>query len=292
MQGHSHMSQTPVPESHKHTMERLEALRHTSPSGVDYWMAREIGPALGYGVWGRFEPVINRAMSALQASGLDPSHQFARADKMMERGKGAQVAGRDYFVTRGACYLIAMNGDPSKSEIAAAQLYFANRTRQAELIEVLAADEKRLELRDKVTGSMKRVSGVAQAAGVASNRQGIFHEQRYRGLYNNSSAAVKAAKGIAPSDNLFDRAGPLELSAHDFQMNLAADIIEKERVKGERQAFDKNLEVARHVRSTIEQSGGTLPEKLPLQEHIKEVRKRITGRRTKSIPAGKNSTTE
>ncbi len=88
-------------------------------------------------------------------------------------------------------------------------------------------------------------------------------------------------KGLKRSDNLFDRAGPLELSAHDFQMNLAANIISKENVFGEQAAFHKNLEVARHVRKTISESGGTLPEHLPLAEHIKDVRKRLTGRRTK-----------
>ena len=283
------MSQPSLPPAYKPTMERLEALKRTSERGVDYWMARDIGVPLGYEVWARFEPVVLRAGAAMQASGIDPSHHIVQTDKMMERGKGARVAGRDYFLTRAACYLIAMNGDGTKPEIAAAQLYFAVRTRQAELAAALAEDEKRLELRDKVAGSMRRVSGVAHAAGVTSARQGLFHEQRYRGLYNAPSAAVKIGKGLSPAENLFDRAVPLELSAHDFQMNLAADIISKEHVRGEAAAVTRNLDVARHVRRTIEQSGGTLPEDLPLVEHIKVVRKRVTGRKTRAIrppPAG------
>ncbi len=265
-------------------MEQLEASKRTSPKGVGYWMARDLGPILGYETWARFEPVIGRATDALQANGVDPSHHIVQTSKMMGRGGGAQTEGRDYFLTRAASYLIAMNGDPSKQEIATAQAYFAAQTRRMEEQDTKARDAKRLELRDKVSGSMRRVSGAAKQAGVANQRQALFHEQRYVGLYGASSAQVKSRKGLKPGDVLFDRAGPLELSAHDFQMNLAADILAKEGIQGEQAAISKNLEVAHHVRATIKTSGGTLPEALPLEEDIKVVRKRLTGRRTKPLP--------
>jgi hypothetical protein len=50
------------------------------------------------------------------------------------------------------------------------------------------------------------------------------------------------------------------------------------------------LEVARHVRRTIKNSGGTLPEYHPLEEHIAEVRKRVTGKRTNVLPRPKPPT--
>jgi DNA-damage-inducible protein D len=96
------------------------------------------------------------------------------------------------------------------------------------------ADERRLELRDRVSQSHKRVSKVAQGAGVRSASQGIFHDHRYRGLYGSPLKEVKAKKGIGEKENLMDRAGPLELSANDFQMNLAAEVIEREGVKRKR----------------------------------------------------------
>ena len=272
-------------------MERLEAAKRTTGGGVDYWMAREIGPILGYERWDGFEPVIQRATDAIRESGADPSHLIRPAPKLMGGGKGAQQTGRDYFLARGACYLVALNGDPVKSEVAAAQVYFAIQTRRMEEAEAMSEDEKRLELRDKVAGSMKRVSSVAKTSGVSNARQPVFHDQRYVGLYGYSASQVKTSKGLAPKDNLFDRAGPLELSAHDFQMNLAADILSKDRISGEQAAITKNLEVARHVRRTIRESGGTLPENLPLAEDIGDVRKRVTGRRTKALPKTKSPST-
>lgn len=265
------------------TMQKLEQLKRISKQGTDYWKAREINLILGYPAFDKFQPVIERAREALIANNVDDSHHIARTSKLMGGGKGSQREGVDYFLTRAACYLIAMNGDSSKPQIAAAQAYFAVQTRRMEETDMQLRDEKRLELRDKVSGSMKRVSAVAQEAGVASRRQGIFHEQRYLGLYDARSSVVKELKGLAPGDNLFDRAGPLELSAHDFQMNLAADIISKDKVRGEKAAIETNLQVAKRVRKTIKDSGGTLPEVLPLEEHISDVRKRITGKRTKSL---------
>jgi DNA-damage-inducible protein D len=285
------MGQELTDEPQRHTMDRLEGAKRTTEKGRDYWLAREIGPILGYPVWQNFESAIKRAEDALRASGRDPSHQIMPTHRMMERGGGALTEGRDYFLSRGASYLIAMNGDPAKPEIAAAQIYFAAKTRQMEQAEALSADEKRLELREKVTGSVRRVSSAAKDAGVKSDRQGIFHEQRYRGLYGASSAQVKTSKGLKANENLFDRAGPLELSAHDFQMNLAASALVNENVRGEQAAFDKNLQVAKDVRRTIQQSGGTLPEYLPLaQDDIREVRKRVTGKKTRALPKPKPST--
>jgi hypothetical protein len=58
-------------------------------------------------------------------------------------------------------------------------------------------------------------------------------------------------------------------------MNLAADVISKDVGKNEAKAIRTNLDVARRVRVTVEKSGGTMPEKLPVEKPIKEIRKQI-----------------
>jgi hypothetical protein len=58
---------------------------------------------------------------------------FVGANEMVDIGSGAQRNVPDVHLTRYGCYLVAMNGDPRKPEIAAAQNYFAVMTCTAEV---------------------------------------------------------------------------------------------------------------------------------------------------------------
>ncbi len=93
-----------------------------------------------------------------------------------------------------------------------------------------------------------------------------------------------AKKGLRPNDNPFDFAGPLELSANEFQMNMTADVIQKEDIRGEHKVISKNKEIARGVRNTMKAQGATLPEDLPTAEPIKQVEKRVKARQ-KQLPS-------
>ena len=112
---------------------------------------------MGYPTWREFEAVIERARRAMVATGIDPSHQIVLTHKMMEVGGGAKTQGDDYFLTRGACRLIAMNGDPGKPEIAAAQAYFVAQTHRMELEDSSSDDKRRLQLRgcQEITASSR-----------------------------------------------------------------------------------------------------------------------------------------
>jgi DNA-damage-inducible protein D len=262
------------PEYHD-TMRRLESAKRVSQSGVEYWFAREIYGIMGYRLWTNFVGVIEKAKTSLSNNQINPSHHIVETKNMMGVGKGALRSSEDFFLSRPACYLIAMNGESRKPEIAAAQAYFVIKARERELDEQDENDAKRLELREKVSQSFRRVSGVAKNAGVPNHLQGVFHDARYKGLYGMTAKEVQAKKGLGPKEKLFDRAGPLELSANDFQMNLAAEVIQREKIKGHQPAIKKNEDVAKRVRGAISESGGTMPENLPLDLPIGEVRKRL-----------------
>jgi DNA-damage-inducible protein D len=62
---------------------------------------------------------------------------------------------------------------------------------------------------------------------------------------------------------------------HDLQMELAADVIAKDGIRGEQRVIMKNKEIATNVRESVRKSGATMPENLPAEEPIKVVQKRL-----------------
>lgn len=106
----------------------FDTIRRKREDGSEYWSAREVMPLLGYDSWRRFADAIDRAKAAATAQKHPVSRLFAGAVKKSV-GRDAE----DIELSRFACYLVAMNGDPRKPEIAAAQSYFAIQTRRAEV---------------------------------------------------------------------------------------------------------------------------------------------------------------
>jgi DNA-damage-inducible protein D len=246
-------------------MKALDEKKREAPNGEDYWMGRDIQTILGYDRWENFQSVIQKSRTACSGSGITPDYHFLDTTKVIRAGKGAKLERADYYLTRYACYLIAMNGDSTKAEVATAQTYFAVQTRRQELSD----QEKRIALRDRVRKGYKILHGTARGAGVT--RFGLFNDAGYRGLYGMGLADIKKRKNIPAKEDLLDCAGRAELAANEFRVTQTQQKLERDRIQGESAAINTHRTVGLEVRDAIRRIGGIMPENLPKEEPIKKL---------------------
>lgn len=97
------------------------------------WSARALQDQMGYARWQTLAPALDRAMATARNEGLDVASEFMQVSELTGSRKQGTPERIDYRLTRAAAYLLAMNGDPNKPEVAAAQMYFAVKTREAEI---------------------------------------------------------------------------------------------------------------------------------------------------------------
>ena len=129
----------------------FDNIKHVNEYGQEFWYARELQPVLEYSQWRYLKEAIERAKTACNNSGQNVADHFAEVRKMVDIGSNAKRSVEDYELSRYACYLIVMNGDPRKEIIALGQTYFAVKTRQQELIEDyerLSEEQKRIKNQD------------------------------------------------------------------------------------------------------------------------------------------------
>ncbi len=78
----------------------FEALVQTEEdTGIEFWMARDLQPLLGYAQWKNFVKVIEKAKTACMVAGCDKQDHFADAGKMVSVGSGAQREIEDIMLT-------------------------------------------------------------------------------------------------------------------------------------------------------------------------------------------------
>ncbi len=250
----------------------FESIKHSDENGIEFWSARELFPLLGYSTWQKFEEVINRAKKAASLSGHNPDDQFNQSVKLVDIASNAKRQIKDWKLSRFACYLIAQNGDSKIPQIALAQVYFTIQTRKQELSQNKSAFEKRIFIRNEVIKENKKLFKTIKGAGVSN--LGSFNDAGYRGLYDVSLSEIEKKKGVKKGQ-LLDHAGSTELAANLFRITQTEDKISKENIKGQDKASITHLEVGKKVRQTIKEIGGTMPENLKTEKHIKEVKKDV-----------------
>ena len=271
----------------KYSEQTFESIKHVNEYGEEYWLARELQPVLEYAQWRRFSDAIERAKLACKNSGFAVEDHFADVGKMVDIGSGAERQIDDVMLSRYACYLIVMNGDPRKEVIAVGQSYFAVKTRQQELIdnyEQMSEDQKRLAIRNEMIAHNKSLAEAAQMAGIADQREyAIFQNKGYQGLYGGLGAKeIHARKGLKKSQKILDHMGSTELAANLFRATQTDEKLRRENIRGKQAAYDTHYQVGKKVRQTIQELGGTMPEDLPTPEKsVKQIEREVERKKLK-----------
>ena len=262
-----------------YSQKTFESIKHIDENGTEFWYARELQKALEYTEYGKFLPVVEKAIEACRKTGFDEENHFAHVSEMVRIGSGAERKMESYKLSRYACYLIVMNGDPRKEVIALGQTYFAVKTRQQEIadnVAQLSEDDKRLAIRDEVTIRNKFLASSAKAAGVVTPADyAVFQNRGYQGLYNGLGMKdIHKRKGLKKNEQILDHMGATELAANLFRITQTDDKLRRENIKGKEQANETHYAVGKKVRQTIAELGGTMPENLPTPEKSAKVLKK------------------
>ena len=251
--------------------ETFESIKHCTEDGEEFWFARELQFVLEYSQWRRFSEAIERAKLACKNSGFEIEEHFADVGKSSPMPNGGYREIEDIMLSRYACYLIVMNGDPRKDIISVGQTYFAVKTRQQELIEnysELTEDQKRLAIRNEMIAHNKSLAEAAQMAGIIDPRDyAVFQNKGYQGLYGGLGAKeIHQRKGLKKSQKILDHMGSTELAANLFRATQTDEKLRREQIKGKDVANQTHYEVGQKVSQTIAELGGTMPEDLPTPE--------------------------
>lgn len=285
----------------------FEDIKRIDENGGEYWLARELQEVLQYAEWRNFCRAIDQAKISCKISQHKVADHFIDTTKtiLMPVGKPKKDSSignvdvnnsdktkpkeiKDYILSRYACYLIVMNGDPRKEVIANGQTYFAVKTRQQEYQEIyqnLSEDERRIFLRGDIKQKNNLLAEAAKRAGINEPiDHAIFNDFGYMGLYGGLKARdIAKRKKLGEKDNILDHMGSAEMGANIFRITQTEELLNRNQVDNKDDANQTHYHVGKTVRKTMKELGNTVPENLPTPEKStkeieKDLIKKIKGR--------------
>lgn len=243
--------------------------------GVEFWYARDLQGLLGYAKWENFVAAVEKAKVSCSSSNNAVSDHFLDVRKMVDIGSGTQREIADVKLTRYACYLIAQNGDPRKSEIAFAQTYFAIQTRKQELIEQRFAEVERISAREKLTQSEKLLAGIAFERGVDQEGFARIKSKGDQVLFGgNTTRDMKQKLNVPEKRALADFLPEVTISAKQLANAITSHNVKDKNLSGEAPISSEHQRSNKEVRGALI-GAGIYPEKLPPAEDIKKVESRL-----------------
>jgi DNA-damage-inducible protein D len=251
------------------SIEKFEA--DCRENGVRFWYAHEFMRSLGYDSWSSFKRVITKAMGSCARLGIDPTDSFVPAT-CVDNGKEIST----YKLSRFACFLVSMNADSGKPEVAKAKTILAAIADKLIEERIAETDLGRIETREDLKLAERAMTGVAKAAGLERQLDyAIFKDAGFRGMYNMSISDLSRRKGIDPSKTMYDFMNLEELAGNLFRVTQTTARVKTRGVQGlDALKFTAKI-VGKEVRTMMIQNSGIAPEELPIGENIKTVQSRL-----------------
>lgn len=253
----------------------FDSIKQLDDEGNEFWYARDLQKLLEYTEYRKFLPVITKAKKACKSSGHMVSDHFADVGGMVEIGSGATRNVDDIKLTRYACYLIAMNGNPRKEVIALAQTYFAVKTHERETLELYDKDIKRLETRDQLKESEKRLSQNIYERGVDNKGFARIRSKGDTALFGgHSTQAMKDKLGVNPTRPLADFLPTVTIAAKNLATEMTNHNVEQNDMYGEEPITDEHVQNNSTIREMLAERG-IKPEELPAEKDLKKIERKI-----------------
>jgi len=260
----------------------IEEIRHEN--GNIYWLASELMQFLGYGDdMKSFSNAIRRATKTLNALNVDIFSHISKTVLGTEKG-----VPDDYMLTRFGAYLVTMNADNSKPQVAAAQMYFVEMTRQFEMWLEQPDDFARVAIREEIKGEHTTLFGIAKSAGVEDYAK--FQNAGYLGMYNMINVALARRRGI-DKEKLIDHMGKVEMAANLFRITMTEERIKSQNIRGQKNLETAHEIVGRGVRKMVQEQTQKNPEDLPVERRLPDLhgQLKIGHRKMKAIDSKKQT---
>jgi DNA-damage-inducible protein D len=260
---------------------QFERLRHCSresgadrQSGSDFWLARDLQHVLGYTRWANFLRVIHKAELACKSAGYEPDDHFLEVAATASPADGKKRHD-DFILTRYAAYLVAQGADGAKNVVVFGRAYFAETSRNEELVERRIADAERLELREQLTRSEKLFSGLIYEHVEDEVGLSRIHIKGDRALFGGvTTRQMKRRLQVPKGRALADFLPAIVIKAKDFATELTNVNVKRDYLHTEAQITREHVKNNREVRKFLSRRK-IVPEKLPAAEDIQKLERRF-----------------